>query len=122
MESSLDIQVGGNHYKGLAYQPVQFSVDMCLNFIQGNIVKYVSRYKNKNGTEDLKKVLHYSQLGVELHPENFCLFSKVEEKVGEFVEKNGLDSIVGEIITVACYQDWIKVTVGIKKIYEYDKD
>ena len=120
MESSLDIQVGGNHYKGLAYQPVQFSVDMCLNFIQGNIVKYVSRYKNKNGNEDLKKVLHYAQLGVELNPTNFCPFHKVDEKVGEFVEKNRLDNVVGEIIIAACYQDWIKVTVGIKKIYEYD--
>ena len=120
MESSLNIQVGGNHYKGLVYQPVQFSVDMCLNFIQGNIVKYVSRYKNKNGNEDLKKVLHYAQLGVELNPTNFCPFHKVDEKVGEFVEKNGLDNVVGEMITAACYQDWIKITVGIKKIYEYD--
>lgn len=120
MESSLDIQIGGNHYKGLAYQPVQFSVDMCLNFIQGNIVKYVSRYKNKDGNEDLKKVMHYAQLGVELNPENFCPFHRVNDKVEKFVQMNVLDSTVGEIVMAACYQDWVKIIAGVKKIYKYD--
>lgn len=117
MESSLDIQVGGNHYKKFAYQPVQFAVDMCLNFIQGNIVKYVSRYKDKNGKQDLDKVLHYAQLGVELHPENFVPFYKVEDKVREFADANKLGDEVAEIVRSACYQNWLKVTVGIKKIY-----
>lgn len=120
MRTSLDIQIGGNHYKGLAYQPLQFSVDMCLNFIQGNIVKYVSRYKNKNGNEDLKKAMHYAQLGVELNPANFCLFYKVDEKVDEFIQKNKLTDTVGEIVKAVCYQDWIKVTAEVKKIYKHD--
>lgn len=120
MKTSLDIQIGGNRYKGFVYQPVQFSVDMCLNFIQGNIVKYVSRYKNKNGNEDLKKVMHYAQLGAELSPTNFCPFYKVDEKVDEFIQKNKLTDNVGEIVKAACYQDWIKVTAEVKKIYEYD--
>lgn len=120
MESSLDIQVGGSHYKKFTYQPVQFAVDMYLNFIQGNIVKYISRYKDKNGNEDLKKVLHYAQLGAELNPLNICPFHRVEEKVGEFIQKNNLSDVIGEIITAACHQDWPKVTIGIRKIYEYD--
>lgn len=120
MESSLNIQIGGNHYKGFSYQPVQFSADMSLNFIQGNIVKYVSRYKNKNGNEDLKKVIHYAQLGSELAPVNFCLFSRVDEKVGEFITKNSLNEVIGEIVKAACYQDWTKVIVEVRKIYEYD--
>ena len=118
--SSLDIQIGGNHYKGLAYQPVQFSVDMRLNFIQGNIVKYVSRYKNKNGNEDLKRVMHYALLGVELNPENFCPYDRVNGKVEEFVQKNILDNSVGEIVMAACYQDWAKIAAGVKKIYKHD--
>lgn len=120
MESSLNIQVGGTHYKGFSYQPVQFCADMSLNFIQGNIVKYVSRYKRKNGNEDLRKVLHYAQLGTELHPYNFCPLGSVDEKVKEFIKRNGFDCTVGEIIVAACYQDWISVTSGIKKIYEHD--
>lgn len=120
MKTSLNTQIGGNHYKGFAYQPVQFSVDMCLNFIQGNIVKYVSRYKNKNGNEDLKKVLHYAQLGAELGPTNFCPFHKVDEKVDEFIQKNKMTDTVSEIVKAACYQDWIKVIVEVKKIYKYD--
>lgn len=120
MKDSLLTQIGGNHYKGFAYQPVQFSVDMYLNFIQGNIVKYVSRYKNKNGNEDLQKVVHYAQLGVELNPTNFCPFNRVNEKVDDFTQKNNLSDTVGEIIKAACYQDWLKVTVEVKKLYEYD--
>lgn len=61
-----DKQVGGQHYK-LPYQPIKFIVENRLNFIQGNIVKYVSRYKGKNGLQDLEKASHYAELGQELH-------------------------------------------------------
>ena len=60
--SALDVQVGGNHYKNLAIQPIEFTHKNGLNFCQGNIVKYATRYKDKNGVEDLKKVVHYAQL------------------------------------------------------------
>lgn len=117
MESSLDIQIGGNHYKKFAYQPVQFAVDMSLNFIQGNIVKYVSRYKDKNGVEDLRKVLHYAQLGIELNPTNFCPLHKTEDKVREFSDANHFSDEVRSIVYAACYQDWLDITIGIKKMY-----
>lgn len=117
MESSLNHQIGGDHYKS-TYQPVQFVVDMRLNFIQGNIVKYVFRYKEKNGNEDLRKALHYAQLGIDLDPLNICLFHQVENKVENFIRSNNLSSVIGEIITATCYQDWLKVTSGIKKIYD----
>lgn len=120
IDSSLNVQVGGGHYKGLAYQPVSFAVDMDLNFIQGNIVKYVSRYKNKNGIEDLKKVAHYSQIGIELNPVNFCPFSRVEERVKLFVMMNNFSDAVGEIITAACYQDWLRVISGIRCLYDQE--
>lgn len=121
MEKSLDVQVGGDHYKKLAYQPVKFSVDMCLNFIQGNIVKYVSRYKDKDGKKDLEKVLHYAQLGVELDPENFCPFHKMEDKVLEFVTANGFSDKVFDVVRATCYQNWLEVAAGTKKLYN-DKD
>lgn len=114
---ALDEQIGGNHYKKFAYQPVQFAVDMSLNFIQGNIVKYVSRYKDKNGKQDLEKVMHYAQLGAELNPNNFCPLYNVEDRVRKFIADNRLSDEVGDIVLAACYQNWLKVTVGIKKIY-----
>lgn len=64
-ESALDSQVGGDHYK-LAIQPIEFITKNCLDFIQGNIVKYATRHKTKNGVEDLKKVIHYAQLAAKL--------------------------------------------------------
>lgn len=114
---SLDIQIGGNHYKSLAYQPVQFSVDMNLNFIQGNIVKYVSRYDHKGGKQDLDKVLHYAQLGITLNPPNFCSLDKIEDKVAEYVKDNHLKASLFPIIRGACYQNWLDVTIGINQIY-----
>lgn len=61
-----DKQVGGSHYN-MPYQPIKFITENKLNFIQGNIIKYVSRYKSKNGRQDLEKALHYAELGQELH-------------------------------------------------------
>lgn len=65
-KSALDVQVGGDWYKKLAIQPIEYTHKNNLNFGQGNIIKYCTRYKDKNGIEDLKKVIHYAQLLAEL--------------------------------------------------------
>ena len=64
--SALERQVGGHHYKDLAIQPIQYIVGNQLGFIEGNIVKYITRYARKGGAEDLDKVEHYVQLLKEL--------------------------------------------------------
>tara|TARA_R110002096_G_scaffold44269_1_gene119006 strand:- start:178 stop:408 length:231 start_codon:yes stop_codon:yes gene_type:complete len=56
---ALDTQVGGGHYKDLVIQPIEYTVKNNLSFLQGNVIKYITRYKTKNGVEDLKKVKHY---------------------------------------------------------------
>lgn len=65
-ENALSQQVGGGHYKDMAIQPIEFTHKNNLNFCQGNIIKYVTRYKNKNGIEDLRKAKHYIELLIEL--------------------------------------------------------
>ena len=45
-------QVGGNHYKTLAIEPIRYIVENGMDFCEGNVIKYVSRYKEKNGIED----------------------------------------------------------------------
>lgn len=65
-QKALDKQVGGSHYKDMAIQPIEFTHKNNLNFCQGNIIKYATRYKNKNGKEDLEKVIHYAQLLIQL--------------------------------------------------------
>lgn len=57
--SELDKQVGGSHYQDFAIQPLEFITKNNLSYIQGNIIKYVVRFGQKNGNEDLDKAIHY---------------------------------------------------------------
>lgn len=54
-----DTQVGGSHYKDKTIQPWDYIIANDLGYLEGNVVKYISRWKNKNGIEDLKKAQHY---------------------------------------------------------------
>jgi len=56
------VQVGGSHYKGSGIQPLEYTMANKLTFCEGNVVKYISRYRSKNGLEDLAKVVHYALL------------------------------------------------------------
>jgi Protein of unknwon function (DUF3310) len=62
---ALDKQEGGSHYLQFKIQPIDFIQHNSLNFCQGNIIKYVTRYKEKNGIEDLKKAIHYLEILIE---------------------------------------------------------
>ena len=68
--SALDEQIGGGHYKDKGIQPVEYIHANNLNFFEGNIVKYTSRHRLKNGKEDLLKVIHYAQMLIELEYDN----------------------------------------------------
>ena len=57
-----DTQVGGNHYKDMKIQPLDFIEENNLSFSVGNIVKYVCRFDKKNGVEDLEKAKHYLEM------------------------------------------------------------
>jgi len=57
-----DKQIGGSHYKGFYIQPYEFISKNNLSFFQGNVIKYVCRYLNKNGIEDIDKIIHYCEL------------------------------------------------------------
>jgi hypothetical protein len=52
-------QVGGDHYKGKTVQPWDFIAANGLGFFEGNVVKYVTRWKDKGGVQDLHKARHY---------------------------------------------------------------
>ena len=64
--NALDVQVGGSHYKSMRIQPVEFIQVNGLGFCEGNAIKYLCRWKNKNGVEDLKKARHYIDLLIEM--------------------------------------------------------
>lgn len=58
-------QVGGNHYKDMAIEPWEYAEANNLSFLEGTVVKYVSRHKSKGGVEDLKKAIHCLELLIE---------------------------------------------------------
>ena len=60
-----DKQVGGNHYKDMPIQPIDYIMKNGLGFCEGNIVKYITRYNSKGGVEDIEKALHYCELLLE---------------------------------------------------------
>ena len=62
---SLKIQVGGDHYKDFEIQPIEFILANNLGFIEGCVIKYLCRYRKKNGIEDLKKARHYLDILIE---------------------------------------------------------
>ena len=66
-ENAFDVQIGGDHYKDYAIQPVEFIEANNLSFAQGCVIKYILRYKDKNGIEDLKKAKHYIDLIIDNH-------------------------------------------------------
>ena len=59
-----DRQIGGSHYKHFHIQPYEFISKNELSFFQGNVIKYVCRYRFKNGVEDLEKIKHYCELEI----------------------------------------------------------
>ena len=63
---ALKQQVGGDHYSKLAIQPAVYAEQNKLSYLQGNAIKYITRYKDKNGVEDLQKAIHTVKLLIEL--------------------------------------------------------
>ena len=64
--SANDSQVGGTHYKNNAVQPWDYIIANDLPYLEGNIVKYITRWRKKGGIDDLRKVLHYTQKLIEV--------------------------------------------------------
>ena len=64
--SANEIQYGGNHYKGKGIQPWDYVIANNMGYLEGTIIKYLTRYKDKNGVEDLQKAMHFLQKLIEV--------------------------------------------------------
>lgn len=81
-------QEGGGHYKDRGIQPLEYTMQNNLSFCEGNVVKYISRYKSKNGIEDLAKVIHYTLLtSYEVYGEQGS--TELKEKVLKLLGEHG---------------------------------
>ena len=65
-DNPLSRQVGGDHYKSMTIQPIEYCHANGLGFAEGCIIKYVSRWREKGGVEDLKKARHFLDLLIQL--------------------------------------------------------
>ncbi|RUP39365.1 MAG: DUF3310 domain-containing protein [Acinetobacter sp.] len=59
---ALDEQIGGNHYKTLSIQPITYIMANDLGWCEGNAIKYITRFKQKGGRQDIEKAVHYLQI------------------------------------------------------------
>jgi hypothetical protein len=64
--SALVKQEGGDHYKKLPIQPVEYIHANGIGYFEGNVIKYVTRWRDKGGLDDLHKAKHYIELLIEL--------------------------------------------------------
>lgn len=68
--TALEVQVGGGHYKDLKIQPVEYIMDNNIPYMEGNVIKYVTRWRGKGGIQDLEKAKHYIEMLIEQEKKN----------------------------------------------------
>lgn len=92
MSKPLDTQVGGNHYKNLAIQPVEYIFKNNLGYFEGCVIKYVTRWKDKGGVQDLEKAKHFLELLIELQEQHakVGMLSLVQKELVECEDQKGV--------------------------------
>ena len=78
--SSLSDQIGGSHYKEFVIQPVEFCFINKIPYLEATAIKYLCRWRKKNGLEDLQKAKHFIDLLIELE-ENYGEHTKSAKPV-----------------------------------------
>ena len=107
-ENPLSYQVGGSHYSRYEYQPIEFFNDTKLDFNRANAIKYLARWKEKGGVEDLKKALQYIRFAKEeVLKEEKCIkrfvsqFPQTEREIMEAILGNylwGVPALILDLI------------------------
>ncbi|HIG93977.1 TPA: DUF3310 domain-containing protein [Candidatus Woesearchaeota archaeon] len=75
---SLKEQVGGDHYKDMKIQVVEYCHHNQIPFMEGAVIKYVSRWRNKGGIADLEKAKHFIEMIIEMEEEKAAEKEKEE--------------------------------------------
>jgi hypothetical protein len=82
--SANETQVSGSHYKTKTIQPWDYIAANELGYFEGNVVKYVSRWRDKGGIDDLRKAQHYLEKLIELEEDEFTTL------IGEVVAREAM--------------------------------
>ena len=81
---STDHQVAGDHYKKLKIQPIEYILANEMQFCEGAIIKYISRWRDKGGVEDLRKIKHFCDFLIENEVKEEPLAQMSERRVPKF--------------------------------------
>ena len=122
--SALSQQIGGSHYKLMPFQPICLIGMLDLDFCQGNVVKYVSRYKLKDGVRDLEKAKHYCLMAMELGDKpapDAVYLSEAIDDVWDFVQQNKMDYEVYMILMHVVRRHWEDVEQAIDELINKSK-
>lgn len=65
-DSAFSTQVGGSHYTKLAIQPMEYSFKNKLDPCQHTAIKYITRFRDKGGRQDLEKAIDCIQMLIEM--------------------------------------------------------
>lgn len=111
-----DNQIGGTHYQHQKYQHWDFAVDVAGNdaYLKGCASKYIVRYKDKNGIEDLRKALHYIDKIEEVGCPVTIASSDTMKILSDFVSQ--LEPAVGKIVTAIYYNELDIARTGIEEL------
>ena len=121
---ALSQQIGGSHYKMMPFQPISLITTIDLDFFQGNVVKYVSRYKLKDGVRDIENAKHYCLMAMELddkNPPDDALLSEAIDELWDFIRLNKLDYRVYMILMDAFRRRWRDAISNIDELIRTTK-
>lgn len=110
-----DIQHGGDHYKKAKFQPWDWD-RYGVGSLECNVIKYVTRYRDKNGVEDLKKAEHYVVKLIEEYTyhdrANRCRYepnsARLNELKTDYVQQWNLDT--AQVIVLNYMLTWISAS------------
>lgn len=103
--SANDTQVGGNHYK-TTYQHWDLAIWVPMGYLEGCSTKYITRWRKKNGVQDLRKALHYLDKLIE----SYNIYDvpvrakpgNVQAELTKFAEANMLTEMEAQYIYILC--------------------
>lgn len=114
-------QIGGSHYKNMACQPIELIAKLKFDFIQGSILKYISRDKG-NRLQDLQKAKHFCEIGIVYggfekkvnvkSPACQSLF----KRINNYVQVNALHPDVSDVILYVAHNDYKKAAIIINNL------
>ena len=85
--SALNTQIGGDHYKTMAIQPMEFSMANGLDACQHTAIKYIARFRSKGGIEDLQKAKHVIDMLIETEAQVLAISVTLAANLGDALGK-----------------------------------